>query len=115
MTYRSTKVAERSVVASLSDARRNKEGKKKTGRETKKVSKKFDRKCARKTRFRSQEHALESVTSFRYQALTAQQNGISIRVPIRAYQCDSLSCHNGWHLTSRPDNRSSKHLQNRSA
>ena len=116
MTYRSTRVAERDVVAFLDDARgKNLRNKKKAGNKKKTSSKKFDRKCAKKTRFRSREHALESIMSFRYLAISARQDGVSIRIPIRAYQCANPSCHGGWHLTSKPENRNSQSKQNRSA
>jgi hypothetical protein len=100
MTYRSISTAERNV-RTLEDFRG---GRRRTKSRAKgRNGRKFDKRCMKKTRFRSREHAIEALHSFKYQARSASHDGVASRIPIRAYQCNSKLCNGGWHLTSKPE------------
>ena len=100
MTYRSISTAQRNV-RSLEDFRDDRRPKR--SRPKRRNGGKFDKRCMKKTRFRSKEHAIEVLHSFKYQSTKAVQDGVAFRIPLRAYKCNSRSCHGGWHLTSIPE------------
>jgi hypothetical protein len=73
------------------------------------------RACRGKVRFRSREHAVDSLVGFRYQAARNERNGIESRIPVRVYQCSEFDCHGGWHLTSKPEFKLETSSEKRSA
>jgi hypothetical protein len=72
--------------------------------QTRKRSKKngYRSACKGKVRFRSREHAVEALVGFRYQTESRRQEGTSVRIPVRVYQCLESECNGGYHLTSKP-------------